>query len=588
MAIITGTPGGDIITGTPGNDKISALEQGDRIIGSTGSDTIDGGEGFDTVDYSNLGESITVTDAPNGNKIVTKSGGGIDTLISIEKIVNLTGTEGADVLRTENVDFNLLTGGNDTVKALGGDDRIIGSTGTDIIDGGAGNDTLDFTGTVRTSATTENNFGSLGRIYLSYDGNLVTNKTSPRGSQYPGAAVNSQITNIETIIGDPTQSNAIYQFGTVANTTRRMEIDLAKHQLIAYDTSNTPSDATRIVNFQNFNDVLIQSGSSRIVGNDSDNTITNVNGDRGPAISDDLIIGSKGKDTLDGGNGINILDYSNLGTAVKVSLELGSGSILYKGIGTAPYTAPATSYKKGTVDKGSFGTDTIVSFEKIIGATNKNNTIDLTMGVDGASVDLNLATNSLKVNLPNRSSDLLLVKYELVNFVNAIGTKGNDTIVGANKNSTLTGGGGNDTITGGNKNDRITGTDSTARGVGEVDILTGGGGRDKFILGDKNGAYYVGNGNHDYAKITDFDLFKDSIDIGSLKNYSFALEGNNTIDLYSGKDVKTRDLIAKIQISGGISSLNRNSKSTMGADANLNAIVSKIDLISGSASSHNS
>ena len=168
-----------------------------------------------------------------------------------------------------------------------------------------------------------------------------------------------------------------------------------------------------------------------------------------------------------------------------------------------------------------------------------------------------MATNSLKLT----SIDNSVRQIEVVNFVNAIGTKGDDKIVGANKNSELTGGGGNDTITGGNKKDILTGTDSTARGVGEVDILTGGGGRDKFILGDTNGAYYVGKGNDDYATITDFNLFQDSISIGSLKDYSFAAGGNNTINLYSGKDVQTRDLVAKIQLAGGISTVNSNARS---------------------------
>ena len=36
--------------------------------------------------------------------------------------------------------------------------------------------------------------------------------------------------------------------------------------------------------------------------------------------------------------------------------------------------------------------------------------------------------------------------------------------------------------------------------------LTGGSGRDKFVLGNSHGAYYVGSGNNDYAKITDFNI----------------------------------------------------------------------------------
>jgi hypothetical protein len=100
------------------------------------------------------------------------------------------------------------------------------------------------------------------------------------------------------------------------------------------------------------------------------------------------------------------------------------------------------------------------------------------------------------------------------------------------------------------------------------------------VLGDKNGAYYVGKGANDYALITDFDLTQDSISIGSLKNYSFALEGKDTIDLYSSKDINTRDLIAKIQIAGGISTVSSNAKSALSPDASLNAFVGKLNIIS--------
>jgi uncharacterized delta-60 repeat protein len=170
------------------------------------------------------------------------------------------------------------------------------------------------------------------------------------------------------------------------------------------------------------------------------------------------------------------------------------------------------------------------------------------------------------------------------------GGAGNDTLSGGAGNNTLVGGAGNDQITGGNQNDIITGTDRTARGVGEVDTLTGGGGRDKFVLGNANGAYYVGNRSNDYAQINDFNLFQDSIDLGNSKNYSFALEGTNTINLFAGKDVNTRDLIAKIQLADG-TTLNRTAStgtvSTMakaggvGTDA---GIFSQIDIISGASS----
>jgi Ca2+-binding RTX toxin-like protein len=338
-----------------------------------------------------------------------------------------------------------------------------------------------------------------------------------------------------------------------------VDVDLATGRVVSGTTAYT---------VKNFDNIRLSNSSGRFVGNDRDNNIS-VSVSFVSPNSNATIVASKGNDTLFG----NTLDYSNLNQAIKFF---------------APTVIPSiVPILAGTVDKGTLGTDKIIGFQKIIGATNKSNTIDLSAG-DSSGAELNLGTNLLQVKNPyydpnDQRNSNMKVSTSVVNFVNAIGSKGNDIIVGANKNSKLTGGGGSDTITGGSKNDRITGTDSTARGVGEVDTLTGGGGSDKFVLGDAGGAYYVGKGKDDYATITDFNLFQDSIDLGGFKNYSFASAGNNTIELYSGKDVKTRDLIAKIQLAGGLSSASSNSRSVVGVDASLNAITSKLDILSGSS-----
>jgi Ca2+-binding RTX toxin-like protein len=318
-------------------------------------------------------------------------------------------------------------------------------------------------------------------------------------------------------------------------------------------------------------------GNDTLTGTAGDDTILGLGGN-------DLIIASGGNDTIEGRGGYDTLDYSKIGRPVKIL-----ASWFFEQVRPGTLLNSDLRADKSGFGKDIFGTSILTSipesvtkdagFEKIIGATNQKNTFDASAGNNVASLDLNLANHSLKVNIPNAKTQ----QFELVNFVNVIGTRNNDTIVGANKNSKLTGGGGNDLVTGGSKNDIITGSDSTARGVGEVDTLTGGGGRDKFVLGDKNGAYYVGKGEDDYALITDFNLFQDSISIGNLKNYSFVASGNNSIDLYSGKDVNTRDLIAKIQMSGGISSASSNLRSISGSSPNLDSIISKIDVVFGTS-----
>jgi Ca2+-binding RTX toxin-like protein len=438
----------------------------------------------------------------------------------------ITGTAGADTLTGTNVDTQSgnIGSGSDTISALDGDDLIIASTGRDTIDGGAGTDTLDFSSVDK-------------GVFLSYSGGYVdTVNFSRRGPSFPSEnAVEARVSNIETFIGNPSKSNTINDFRRYPDLGSNTKVDLNLSTGQATYTG-LPGDTPITYTIKNFDNISVPFSSGRLVGNDRNNQITGGTGS--------IIVGSKGNDELSG----KTIDYSSLGHAIKFSTN-------------------------GTVDKGNFGKDKVENFQKIIGATDKVNTLDAS---SGSNLDLNLATNSLKLT----NADGIIKQTEVVNFVNAIGTKGNDTIVGANKNSKLTGGGGNDTITGGSKNDRLTGTDSTARGVGEVDTLTGGGGRDKFVLGDKNGAYYVGKGKDDYAVITDFNLFQDSIDLGGFKNYSFAASGTNTIDLFSGKDVNTRDLIAKIQLSGGISAVANNSRSVMGASG-IDTLIAKIDILSG-------
>jgi Ca2+-binding RTX toxin-like protein len=478
-------------------------------------------------------------------------------------MANIVGTDNTDILQGTNITPE--SSGDDTITALGGDDLILATTGFDRIDGGEGNDTIDFAGVDKD-------------VFLSSTGDSVVNFTSG-GSVILSSVVSSGLTSVETIIGNPNRRNIIKDLSRLSLSGGSMDVDLAANRLTYYSASN-PNTPVRTVTVKNFDNIEGNAGNNRFAGNDRDNSILGGNFAFG---NTNFIIGSKGNDTLYGGAANNdTLDYSNLGQTVQLLVS-------------SPKTTIFNRANFATVDKGTFGLDSIESFEHIIGATNQDNTIDASAINTTYGVDINLATNSLtttRVFTSPFSTTIDVSNTEVVNFVNAIGTKNNDTIVGGNKNSKLTGGGGNDTITGGTKNDRITGTDSNARGVGEVDTLTGGGGRDKFILGDRNGAYYLGNASNDYATITDFSIFNDSIDLGSLRNYSFAIESTGTIDLFAGKDVNTRDLIAKIQIADfGLNSLTKGTSSnekslsmasTIGSGnaTGLDSIVSKINILS--------
>jgi Ca2+-binding RTX toxin-like protein len=476
-------------------------------------------------------------------------------------MANITGTEQADVLRGENMNPLRTTYdgiGFDVINGLGGDDKIIATTGNDTIDGGAGNDIVDY--------------GEVAKnLFLSVSGEAIDNVVTRR---FPPAiqevTVAQSLRNVEKIIGNPNQINTIsaYRRYPVPFPDAQIDIDLAK------GTVSNNNGLGRKFSVENFDNVDVPSFYGSVVGNDRNNVIT------GSVISAFLsdgtrpvmtIVGSKGDDTLIG----NTIDYSNLGRAVRFT----PGETLAVSVGDT-FTPPRV-LSGGAVDKGIFGKDKVAGFQKIIGATNKRNSIDASTAPVGASFDINLANNLVKV-----SAQGFVQQIKVSNFVDVIGSQSNDVIQGGNANSKLTGGAGSDAITGGAKNDQITGTNGSARGVGEVDTLTGGAGADKFIVGDSVGSYYVGNQSTDYAQITDFNIFTDSIAVGNLKDYSFGLEGNGTINLFAGKTAMTGDLIAKIQLadlspataarSSAVSASSINSVSS-----NLEVLTSQINILSG-------
>ncbi|WP_459195237.1 alpha/beta hydrolase family protein [Nostoc sp. FACHB-892] len=115
------------------------------------------------------------------------------------------------------------------------------------------------------------------------------------------------------------------------------------------------------------------------------------------------------------------------------------------------------------------------------------------------------------------------------------GGDGDDSVFGDDDNDLLYGGRGNDSAFGGTGSDRLfgdeggdilIGTDTTTRGIAEVDLLTGGAGSDQFVLGITVGVFYSDSntstsGLGDYALIADFNATEDTLQLsGSNSSYS--------------------------------------------------------------------
>lgn len=104
----------------------------------------------------------------------------------------------------------------------------------------------------------------------------------------------------------------------------------------------------------------------------------------------------------------------------------------------------------------------------------------------------------------------------------------NDILYGQNGNDQLWGDTGGDRLFGGNGTDTLIGTNATAAGVGELDFLSGQADADLFILGNITQPYYVGGGIADYARILDFTLQEDTIQLYGGGTYQLREVNGNT------------------------------------------------------------
>ena len=241
-------------------------------------------------------------------------------------------------------------------------------------------------------------------------------------------------------------------------------------------------------------------------------------------INDDYIFGFDGDDILNGGDGNDYLDGGNGND----SLDGGNGNDLLKGgkgvdtlnggggFDTADYSQfnfSITLKPEGFLTKGVYNTDKLVGIEKIIADSRvANNTIDASTAV-GASITVNLQTQSLAVNgVPG------VGPFTIVNFDDVKGTNLNDTITGDSQSNLLFGGLGNDVLFGGGLN-----------GASGNDYLDGGDGNDYLDGGDGNDTLVGGLGN-------DFllgGLGNDYLDGGGLNG---GASGNDYLDGGDGND----------------------------------------------------
>ncbi|MCA3281965.1 MAG: hypothetical protein ING16_03765, partial [Roseomonas sp.] len=330
----------------------------------------------------------------------------------------------ATIFGTSSIDNLFGTAGADSLVGLAGNDVLFGGAGSDTFDGGVGSDTANYAGL----------------------GTAITLRDQGRVDK--GVFGSDRLENMEKIIGAVGFRNVID--GTVSGSqVTNFFVDLggAVPSLIVNNIPGLGSASFQVVNFV---DVIGTANNDTLLGDAQANLLSGAGGDdslNGRA-GNDILQGGTGSDTLNGGDGFDTANYSALG-------------------------GPITLRERGRVDKGTFGLDSLLGMERIIGAVAFRNVIDGTVDdPQSTSFFVNLGAEQLLISgIPTVG----IATFQVTNFVDVIGTSNNDVLIGSAQANLLSGGGGNDALIGGAGNDTLDG------GTGN-DRMAGDAGNDFFVV----------------------------------------------------------------------------------------------------------
>ncbi len=471
------------IVGTDGDNALTGTEANDNILGIAGNDTIIGGAGDDNID-GGTGDDNIGGGAGDDNiteitgKNIIQGGAGIDNLF-------LTATDAGVTLTYTDIN----NGSTSTGDAITGIENII-------FGGGKGNDTVNATAASTLSASGNDGndtlIGGSGADSLSGDGgdDLLEGGDG------------------DDFLSETTGNNVIR--GGAGNDFLSLGATDAGVTLTYTDANNgSTSTGDIITGIENIsfgggagNDVVNATAASTLSasGGGGNDIFTGTNGD-------DFLDGGEGDDTLDGGAGDDYFTET-VGTNTIIGGE-GNDTLSLFPAGTTAVTVTYTDVNNGTTSIG-----------------------DKFSGIENLSLFGGKGTNDIFIATAATTASLN-------------GGDGDDSLTGSNGNDYIYGNIGNDTINGGSGDDYISGGDDFEPGVpnlAEVDLLTGGAGKDTFLLSSGGNQLYAVGGNSDYAKITDFNLSDDTIQLsGTASEYSIqtntAVPGITGAALFKGTEL---------------------------------------------------
>ncbi|MFO0245966.1 MAG: beta strand repeat-containing protein, partial [Betaproteobacteria bacterium] len=537
----------DTISGGDDADAISGGGGADQLIGGSGNDLLNGDNGSDFANYS-ANTSAQAISVDLGSGRANDGLGGTDTLLSIENVWggagndtiiggtgadNFLGNSGNDSL-AGGAGANTLDGGSgdDTIVGGDGNERIFGANGSDSIDAGAGTgDVISFnhTSAQAVSATISAIGGTGGSNYAEV-------RTASQGND---TIINFE--NIEgswqddgfTIDGAATDNALLFVLGSIGNDT--IAANIASNAVMAnYDVAAGALNFTRGV-------IVDLNAGTADDGRGGIDSLIGVRGVSGSSFGD-TILGSGfndrfrengGSDSINGRDGLDMLDYSGNSTSQHVSVNLAAERATDGRGGTD--TVISMEYARGGA-----GNDTLIGNDadnELRGGSGADILDGGASGFDVADYANNTSAQAISVNLvaqfadDGRGSNDTLLSIEYVR-----GGAGNDTIIGSAANERFRGNAGSDSMDGGDGTEDILDLSQTNAAV-SANLVTGRandglGGTDSFsnIEGVYSGTAadtLIGGSGNDYF---DGGMGGDRIDggAGADRVRYYLVSGNNS------------------------------------------------------------
>jgi Ca2+-binding RTX toxin-like protein len=441
--------GNDTINGFEGNDTLSGLRGNDSLRGGIGVDHLIGGDGDDWL----TADPFKSDGSPEDGGDVIEGGAGIDTLYyttisgTVGVTVNLaagTGSGGATLSGIEKV-----TGSNyaDSLTGDAGDNELDGGLGLDTLSGGDGDDTLRDLG-FGSSSGPDHLDGGAGKDFADYGGNV--------------------------------SATIDLAAGTINGLVRLTSIEDVR----AAGSITGNAEDNNLIGVSGSNDTLHgAAGNDRLTGGGGSDSLYGEAGD-------DVLYYiqpyrywlADGPDLLDGGGGIDTVDFSRHQGAGTVYLNLQTGTGLDGDVSVTLVSIEnliGSNFDYDTLigDGGSNVLDGRAGGDDLQGGGGDDllrggadgDQLDGGAGDDTASyyylntsgVNVDLATGIASAG--NFSDDTL------VSIENVTGSQINDTLTGNAGANVLGGWGGNDVLRGGAGDDVLrggTGADQLEGGIG--------------------------------------------------------------------------------------------------------------------------